>query len=139
MPVIMVTAYAESDSAIQAMKQGLDYLTKPFKVDEIRLVIHRALAEAASRQKAAPPSACCRGTGAARDHRPQPQHGGAVQVDQPRGSGGLLGPDHGESGHGQELVARTIHYNSTRAGKSFVRSTAAPFLKISWRASSSAT
>jgi two-component system response regulator PilR (NtrC family) len=42
-PVIMMTAYASSDSAIQAMKQGaFDYITKPFKVDEIRLVIRRA-------------------------------------------------------------------------------------------------
>ena len=122
MPVIMVTAYAESDSAIQAMKQGaFDYLTKPFKVDEIRLVIHRALAEAASRQKVgpAPPPAA-----------EEPALRGIIgrspsmvelyklisrvaQVD----SSVLIT---GESGTGKELVARTIHYNSTRAGKSFV-------------------
>ncbi|MEK7205726.1 MAG: response regulator, partial [candidate division NC10 bacterium] len=44
-PMIMMTAYASSDSAIQAMKHGaFDYITKPFKVDEVRLVIQRALA-----------------------------------------------------------------------------------------------
>ena len=59
-PVIMMTAYAESESAIQAMKQGaFDYLTKPFKMDEIKLVIRRALEEAAERheqQDGLPPS-----------------------------------------------------------------------------------
>ena len=121
-PVIMVTAYAESDSAIQAMKQGaFDYLTKPFKVDEIRLVIRRALAEAAARQKVGPtPSPAAE----------EPALRGIIgrspamvelyklisrvaQVD----SSVLIT---GESGTGKELVARTIHYNSTRAGKSFV-------------------
>ena len=52
MPVIMITAYAESESAIQAMKQGaFDYLTKPFKMDEMKLVVRRALQEAAQRHE----------------------------------------------------------------------------------------
>ena len=42
--VIIVTAYATADTALAAMKQGAyDYLTKPFKVDEIEVVISRAL------------------------------------------------------------------------------------------------
>jgi two-component system response regulator PilR (NtrC family) len=42
--VIMITAYASTESAVEAMKQGaLDYITKPFKVEEIRIVIKRAL------------------------------------------------------------------------------------------------
>ncbi|MGE5851218.1 MAG: sigma-54-dependent transcriptional regulator, partial [Candidatus Methylomirabilota bacterium] len=54
-PVIMVTAYASSDSAIQAMKHGaFDYITKPFKVDEIRLVIQRALARPERRPRGEP-------------------------------------------------------------------------------------
>src|SRR5512141_1435476 len=57
MPVIMITAYAESESAIQAMKQGAyDYLTKPFKMDEIKLVIRRALEEASRRAENEPTS-----------------------------------------------------------------------------------
>ena len=40
----MVTAFATAETAIAAMKQGAyDYLTKPFKVDEINAVIERAL------------------------------------------------------------------------------------------------
>ena len=57
MPVIMITAYASSESAIQAMKQGaFDYLTKPFKMEEIKLVIRRALEEASRRAESEPTS-----------------------------------------------------------------------------------
>jgi two-component system response regulator PilR (NtrC family) len=42
--VIMITAFASTETAIAAMKEGAyDYLTKPFRVDEIRLVIEKAL------------------------------------------------------------------------------------------------
>lgn len=43
-PVIMITAYSSTESAIEAMKIGAyDYITKPFNVDEIRLVINKAI------------------------------------------------------------------------------------------------
>ena len=92
MPVIMITAYAESESAIQAMKQGaFDYLTKPFKMDEIKLVIRRALAGGgpAPRDRGGL-SPAGRRAGAARDHRSEPPDGRAVQADQPRGPGGFV-------------------------------------------------
>jgi two-component system response regulator PilR (NtrC family) len=42
--VIMITAFATAETAIEAMKQGAyDYITKPFKVDELRLVVEKAL------------------------------------------------------------------------------------------------
>jgi two-component system, NtrC family, response regulator PilR len=42
--VIVVTAFATAETAIAAMKAGAyDYLTKPFKVDEVGLVVERAL------------------------------------------------------------------------------------------------
>jgi two-component system response regulator PilR (NtrC family) len=44
--VIMITAYASPEDAIAAMKAGAyDYLTKPFKVEEIKAVIRNALAK----------------------------------------------------------------------------------------------
>ena len=45
-PVIIMTAYASIESAIEAMRKGaFDYVMKPFKVDEIALVVKRALQE----------------------------------------------------------------------------------------------
>ncbi|CAG0984764.1 partial Regulatory protein AtoC, partial [Myxococcaceae bacterium] len=42
--VVLVTAFATTETAIEAMKEGAyDYVTKPFKVDEIRLVVEKAL------------------------------------------------------------------------------------------------
>jgi len=40
----MITAFASTETAISAMKEGAyDYVTKPFKVDELRIVIDKAL------------------------------------------------------------------------------------------------
>ena len=43
-PVIMMTAYASPETAVEAMKLGaVDYLTKPFNVDEVRVVVRNNL------------------------------------------------------------------------------------------------
>ncbi len=44
LPVVMITAYASPEDAVSAMKIGAyDYITKPFKLDEIRKVIAGAI------------------------------------------------------------------------------------------------
>ncbi len=44
LPVIMITAYASTDEAVEAMKLGaFDYVTKPFNIDELKVVVERAL------------------------------------------------------------------------------------------------
>ncbi len=44
LPVIMITAFASAETAVEAMKKGAyDYITKPFKVDEIKLKVTKAL------------------------------------------------------------------------------------------------
>src|SRR5919198_5978383 len=44
LPVIMITAFASVENAIAAMKRGaLDYITKPFKNDEVLVVIRNAV------------------------------------------------------------------------------------------------
>src|SRR5208337_1581251 len=43
-PVVMITAYGSEKIAVEAMKSGAyDYLSKPFEVDELRLVVERAI------------------------------------------------------------------------------------------------
>jgi len=121
-PVILVTAYASRDAAIQAMKEGaFDYITKPFKIDEIRLVIHRALAEAERRHRAeaATPAA---------EEEPV-LHGIIGRSPKMVELYALIGRVaavnsavliSGESGTGKEMVARTTHYNSPRSSRPFV-------------------
>ncbi|HEU4382174.1 MAG TPA: response regulator, partial [Anaeromyxobacteraceae bacterium] len=42
--VVMITAFATTENAVQAMKMGAyDYVLKPFKVDELKLVVEKAL------------------------------------------------------------------------------------------------
>src|SRR3990172_8642819 len=50
--VIMVTAFATTETAVEAMKLGAyDYITKPFKVDEIKLIIQKALEKRSLRKE----------------------------------------------------------------------------------------
>jgi len=121
-PMIMVTAYASSDSAIQAMKHGaFDYITKPFKVDEVRLVIQQALARPERRPRGEPAAparvedAALRGIIGRSPNMVELYKliSRVATVD----STVLIT---GESGTGKELVARTIHYHSPRSARPFV-------------------
>jgi two-component system response regulator PilR (NtrC family) len=120
--VILVTAFATTDTAIAAMKQGAyDYLTKPFQVDEINAVIGRALEK----------RALVEDNLALRD-----QLAGRVRLAQLLGKSRsmqkvfeLITKIHsvktsvlitGESGTGKELVARALHSEGTRAKLPFV-------------------
>ncbi len=122
LPVILVTAYASSDSAIQAMRLGADdYITKPFRIEEIRLVVEKALARCKRRQQ---------------DQASQPAVPEAPQLEGMIGRSPkmielykliskIAGLDStvlitGESGTGKELVARTIHCASPRADRPFL-------------------
>ena len=54
LPVVMITAYASPEDAVMAMKNGaFDYITKPFKVDEIKSIISTALASGTNQEKTA--------------------------------------------------------------------------------------
>jgi len=120
--VVMVTAFGSIETAIRAVKLGAyDYITKPFEIDELLLVANKALGERALRNKVA------------RLQR---------EVEDRFGLGNIIAKSQtmrdvvslvqriagstasvlitGESGTGKELVARAIHYNSTRAANPFV-------------------
>jgi len=122
LPLIMVTAYASSESTIQAMRLGADdYITKPFRVGEIRLVVEKALARirTAGRDHPDPPATV-----------EKPELKGIIgrspkMVELYKLISKIAGLDStvlitGESGTGKELVARTIHYVSPRSDRPFL-------------------
>jgi two-component system response regulator PilR (NtrC family) len=123
LPVVLVTAYASAESAIQAMKLGaVDYITKPFKVAEVKLVLQRVLAarpRAAQREAPPePPSSPDEGMRGIVGRSPKMIElykliSRVSDVD----STVLIT---GESGTGKSLVARTIHAHSARAARPFL-------------------
>ncbi len=120
--VIVVTAFATPETAIAAMKHGAyDYLTKPFKVDEIRAVIGRALekralveANLALREKVTGRYRLASLLG--RSSHMQRLFEIIVKIHSARTSVLITG----ESGTGKELVARALHSEGNRANKPFV-------------------
>jgi two-component system, NtrC family, response regulator PilR len=116
-PVIVVTAYATPETAISAMKRGAyDYLTKPFKVDEIGLVIARAL----EKRQLVRDNALLREQIAGR-HGLDRLIGRSPVMQQVFELCRKVAPTRanvlvlGDSGTGKELVARAVHHLSPRA------------------------
>lgn len=120
--VVIMTAHGTIDSAVQAMKFGaFDYLTKPFDMDEMLIVIKKA----AERTNLHKENAFLR-----------------QQLEERFGIDGIIGKSgvmqdvlkilkkvcgsnstvliYGESGTGKELIAKAIHYNSHRMDKQFM-------------------
>jgi two-component system nitrogen regulation response regulator GlnG len=120
--VIVMTAHGTMDTAIQAMQRGAyDYLGKPFDIDEVLLLIERALTATRLTQEVA----------RLRTGLTEVWEFGALIGRHPRMQevyktiGRIAGSDvtvllRGESGTGKELVARAIHHYSRRAGRPFV-------------------
>jgi two-component system, NtrC family, response regulator PilR len=120
--VIVVTAYATPETAIEAMKQGAyDYLTKPFKVDEINAVISRALEKRALVAE----NTALREQVSGR-HRLASLIGKSAAMQRVYHLIERVSPTRtnvlitGESGTGKELVARALHTEGNRAGAPFV-------------------
>ncbi len=120
--VIVITAFSSTEDAVSAMKQGaLDYITKPFEIEKIKLVIKNALARKKLHVEH-------------EYYKKQYEHKFDVS--------GIVGKSRaiqsifdiikrvsvskstilitGESGTGKELIARAIHQNSSRKDHPFV-------------------
>jgi len=115
MSVVMITAYASPEDAIASMKAGAyDYLTKPFKLEEIKAVIRNALGKTAG--QAVEASAGIFNGIVGHSPRMLQIYNLIKQVGGTK-TNVLIS---GESGTGKELVARAIHQMSPRAEKPFV-------------------
>jgi len=120
--VIMITAYASADTAIKAMKEGAyDYITKPFKVDEIKLIIKNALEKKNLQKENLLLKQVVRdryrfGSIIGQSSKMLALYD-LLEKIAPTKTNILIT---GESGTGKELAAKAVHYNSSRKDKPFV-------------------
>lgn len=121
-PVIMLTGTKSVKTAVDAMKLGAaDYLSKPFDVDELRIVIDRALNSSELEQEVTQLRAQVVKRYAfhnliGKSQGMQEIYAKIEQVADSRTTVLITG----ESGTGKELVAKALHYNSSRRERPFV-------------------
>ena len=122
LPVIVITAYGTIESAVLAMKKGaFDYITKPFNRDELRLTLDKAL----RMRKLERENVELRAEVTDR-YRFENIIGASEKIGEVLNMAGRVASSNasvlitGESGTGKELLAKGIHYNSSRAEGPFV-------------------
>ena len=121
MPVILLTAYASVETAIEAMKLGIfDYITKPFKVDDMVACLKRAeekISKSATKATGVEHPVKYRFENLIASSAAMRNVCDMIEKVAPTAVTVLI---NGESGTGKEVVAKTIHKNSTRARKPWV-------------------
>ncbi len=121
-PVVMITAFASTETAVEAMRLGAcDYLSKPFDVDELKLKVREKLEGRRLKQENL---LLKRALGTAHEFssivgRSEPMQAVFRLIETiARTSSTVLIT--GESGTGKDMVARAIHFNSLRRDRPFV-------------------
>ncbi|MZG31308.1 MAG: sigma-54-dependent Fis family transcriptional regulator [Nitrospinae bacterium] len=120
-PVVMMTAYASAETAVIAMKKGAyDYISKPFKIEDIQLIIKNAL----DKRRLTAENRLLKNT--LNDHFQVSNVIGKFEsikkifdlvdkVSQSKATVLITG----ESGTGKELIAKAIHFNGNRKNYPF--------------------
>lgn len=120
--VIVLTGYATVSSAVEAMKKGAYYyVPKPYKIEEVRLLVRQALEKRSLRREV---------TELKRQIESRKELplliGNSLEMERLKKTIEQIAPTdcsvliQGETGTGKELVAKTIHQLSMRAGKRFL-------------------
>jgi two-component system response regulator PilR (NtrC family) len=119
---IMITAFASTESAVEALRMGAyDYVSKPFDVDELKIIVRNALERRQLRQENVLLKRALQSS-----HQFSSIVGRSesmlavfklIETVAPTNSTILVT---GESGTGKELVAKAIHFNSLRRDRPFV-------------------
>src|SRR5579864_2195321 len=122
LPVVMLTAHGTIGSAVEAMKRGaVDYLTKPFTREQLRVALSKTLDVAALRRENRQLRAVVAErfsfegmiAGSRAMHR-------AIEIASRVAPSDATVMLEGESGTGKELLAKAIHCHSPRKGRPFV-------------------
>ncbi|MCS6837776.1 MAG: sigma-54 dependent transcriptional regulator [Bdellovibrionaceae bacterium] len=122
LPIIVITAFGSIQSAVDAIRRGaFDYMTKPFKLSELSLIVHRALEvgrlareNMILREELKKQSSKTLLLGKS---KPMRDLMNLIERISGANSNVLIT---GESGTGKEIVAKTIHQLSPRRDKPFV-------------------
>ncbi|MZH04545.1 MAG: sigma-54-dependent Fis family transcriptional regulator [Nitrospinae bacterium] len=121
-PVVMMTAYASAETAVDAMKKGAyDYISKPFKIEDVQLIVKNAI----EKRKLSEENRFLK---TALNDRFQISNiigkSPAIQkifelIEKVSKSNATV-LIHGESGTGKEIIAKAIHFNGNRKNYPFV-------------------
>ena len=121
-PVLMLTATKTVKTAVTAMKLGaFDYVTKPFDVEELLIIVERATRDAARDAELEHLR-----WEVGRRYNPENIIGNSPRMQKILRTIGMVAPLKttvlvtGESGTGKELIAKALHYQSPRADKALV-------------------
>jgi len=123
-PVVLMTAYATVETAVQAIKEGaFDYVSKPFTADQLQVVTRRALDMRRLTNENRRLRAQLGAQVESKDHGIVGESGSIRRIREllrrvgPTPLGVLIT---GESGTGKEVIAQALHRLSARADKPFI-------------------